>query len=53
MSSRIAINHRNGDNYFYLEQLFQTAPLAGFSCPIGEYNDYLLEDDVHRRMAMQ
>jgi ribosomal protein S18 acetylase RimI-like enzyme len=44
MSSRIAINHRNGDAWFYLEQLSPTAPLAGFSCPIGEYNDYLLED---------
>jgi ribosomal protein S18 acetylase RimI-like enzyme len=44
MSSLIAINHRNGDDHFYLEQLFQTAPLAGFSCSIEEYNDYLLED---------
>jgi ribosomal protein S18 acetylase RimI-like enzyme len=44
MSSRIAINHRNGDTYFYLEQLSPTAPLAAFSCPIEEYNDYLLED---------
>jgi ribosomal protein S18 acetylase RimI-like enzyme len=44
MSSHIAINHRNGDNHFYLEQLSQTAPLTGFSCPIEEYTDYLLED---------
>jgi ribosomal protein S18 acetylase RimI-like enzyme len=44
MSSRITINHRNGDNHFYLEQLFKTVHVADFSCSIGEYNDYLLED---------
>jgi ribosomal protein S18 acetylase RimI-like enzyme len=44
MSSRIDISRRNGDTYFYLEQLTPNAPLADFSCPIGEYNDYLRED---------
>jgi ribosomal protein S18 acetylase RimI-like enzyme len=44
MSSRITINHRNGDTYFYLEQLSPSAPLGDFLCPIGEYNEYLLED---------
>jgi hypothetical protein len=44
MSSRIIINHRNGDTCFYLEQLSPNAPLTDFSCFIGEYTDYLLED---------
>jgi ribosomal protein S18 acetylase RimI-like enzyme len=44
MSSRIAINHRNGDAYFYLEHLSSIVPVADFSCAIEEYNDYLLED---------
>jgi hypothetical protein len=44
MNSRITINHRNGDIYFYLEQLSASAPLSDFSCPIEEYNDYLFED---------
>jgi ribosomal protein S18 acetylase RimI-like enzyme len=44
MSSCIAINQRNGDTHFYLDQLSPTAPLAGFSCSIAEYNDYLIED---------
>jgi ribosomal protein S18 acetylase RimI-like enzyme len=44
MSSRIAITHRNGDSYFYLEQFSSAVPVTGFSCVIEEYNDYLLED---------
>jgi hypothetical protein len=46
MSSRIEINFRNGDKWFYLEQLSQNSLLAGFSCSIAEYNDYLLEDSM-------
>jgi hypothetical protein len=41
MSSRIAINLRNGDTLFYLEQLAEGTPLGNFSCSIAEYNDYL------------
>jgi hypothetical protein len=44
MSSRIAISHRNGDTYFYLEQLSPNTPVGGFSCPIEEYTEYLLKD---------
>jgi ribosomal protein S18 acetylase RimI-like enzyme len=44
MNSRVTINHRNGDTYFYLEQLSADTPLDDFSCPIGEYNDYLRDD---------
>ena len=44
MSSRIAINLRNGDTRFYLELLSKETSLDGFSCSIAEYNDYLLKD---------
>jgi ribosomal protein S18 acetylase RimI-like enzyme len=44
MSKHIAINLINGDTYFWLEQLSSTASFDGFSCQIGEYNDYLFED---------
>ena len=44
MSSRTAINHRNGDKYFYLEQLSPDTSLGSFSCSIAEYNYYLTED---------
>ena len=46
MSSRIAINLRNGDTIFYLEQLTVEAPLTDFSCSITEYTDYLVEDSL-------
>jgi ribosomal protein S18 acetylase RimI-like enzyme len=46
MNSRIAINHRNGDTYFYLEQLSPTAPLSDFSCSIEEYNEYIFKDAI-------
>ena len=46
MSSRIAINLRNGDTLFYLEQLAEETPLSNFSCSIAEYNDYLTEDSL-------
>jgi len=46
MSARIAINLQNGDTLFYLEQLAEGTPLGNFSCPIAEYNDYLVEDSL-------
>jgi len=46
MISRIAINLRNGDTLFYLEQLAEETLLGNFSCPIAEYNDYLIEDSL-------
>ena len=44
MSRRTAINLKNVDTYFYLEQLSLNTPLDGSSCLIAEYNDYLFED---------
>jgi hypothetical protein len=44
MNGRIAISHRNGDTYFYLEQLSPDTPLNNFLCLIAEYNEYLLKD---------
>jgi len=46
MSSRIAVNLRNGDTLFFLEQLAEGTPLGNFSCSIAEYNDYLIEDSL-------
>jgi GNAT superfamily N-acetyltransferase len=46
MSSRIAVNLRNGDTLFFLEQLAEGTPLGKFSCSIAEYNDYLIEDSM-------
>ena len=37
MSVRIAINLRNGDTLFYLEQLAEKTPLGNFSCSIAAY----------------
>ncbi|MCL2762813.1 MAG: GNAT family N-acetyltransferase [Treponema sp.] len=39
-----SINIKNGDGYFYLEQLSPDTVLDGFSCLITEYNDYLFDD---------
>jgi hypothetical protein len=44
MNSRIFVTRDNGDDYFYLEQLKPKTQVAGFLCPIGEYNDYLNSD---------
>ena len=44
MSKRIAVSINNGDTYFWLEQLSFNTSLDGFSCLIGEYNDYLFEE---------
>jgi hypothetical protein len=44
MSRPVAVNHRNGDAWFYFEQLSPGSPLGDFSCFIDEYNDYLIED---------
>jgi len=44
MMQRVAINLRNGDTLFYLEQLAEGTPLGNFSCSIAEYDDYLIED---------
>jgi ribosomal protein S18 acetylase RimI-like enzyme len=46
MRQRVAINLRNGDTLFYLEQLAEGTPLGNFSCSIAEYNDYLIEDSL-------
>jgi len=44
MRPPVAINLKNGDRYFYLEQLAPDAMLDGFSCAITEYDDYLFND---------
>ena len=44
MSSLIAVNYRNGNSLFYIEQLSSETLLDGFSCLITEYNNYLFED---------
>ena len=44
MKAPIKINIPNGDKFFYLEQLTSEAALDNFSCPIAEYNNYLLLD---------
>jgi ribosomal protein S18 acetylase RimI-like enzyme len=44
MKSSIKINLQNGDKLFYLEQLSSATRLAGFSCSIAEYNNYLYND---------
>jgi GNAT superfamily N-acetyltransferase len=44
MNSLVTINLKNGDSFFYLEQLSLNTPLDGFLCPVAEYNDYLFED---------
>ena len=44
MSSRVAVNYRNGNTLFCIEQLSADTLLYGFSCRIAEYNDYLFED---------
>jgi hypothetical protein len=44
VSSRIAVDFRNGRKWFYIEQLVKNSSLADFSCTIAEYNDYLFED---------
>jgi len=44
MSSRIAIDYRNGNTLFYFDQLTPGTMLDSFSCSISEYNDYLFKD---------
>jgi len=44
MRPPVAINLKNGDRYFYLEQLAPDAMPDGFSCAIAEYDDYLFND---------
>ncbi|MDR0312193.1 MAG: hypothetical protein LBI14_01200 [Treponema sp.] len=44
MSSRVAVDLKNGDKWFYIEQLAGNSFLEEFSCTIAEYNDYLFED---------
>jgi hypothetical protein len=44
MSSRTGVTFKNGDRWFYLEQLTQDRTLKEFSCSIAEYNDYLKND---------
>ena len=44
MSSRVAVNYRNGNSLFYIEQLSADTFLGSFSCRIAEYNDYLSKD---------
>jgi len=41
MRRLVAINLKNGDGYFYLEQLEGDTMPDGFSCAIAEYDDYL------------
>ncbi|MCL2481477.1 MAG: hypothetical protein FWF38_07185 [Spirochaetaceae bacterium] len=47
MSSRIAVNYRNGHIFFCFEQLYSDTILDSFSCNIAEYNDYLFYDALH------
>jgi len=44
MRRPVTINLKNGDKYFYLEQLVSNTVPDGFSCAISEYNDYLYND---------
>jgi ribosomal protein S18 acetylase RimI-like enzyme len=44
MISRTAVNYRNGNSLFCLEQLSSNILLDDFSCSIAEYNNYLHED---------
>jgi ribosomal protein S18 acetylase RimI-like enzyme len=49
VSFRIAIDFRNGDKWFYIEQLAENSSLVDFSCTIAEYTDYLLEGSIRSR----
>ncbi|GHV40312.1 N-acetyltransferase [Spirochaetia bacterium] len=44
MSAPILISRKNGADYFRLEKLSPAAVLTDFSCPIEEYNEYLIQD---------
>jgi hypothetical protein len=44
MSSPILITPNNSGDYFYLEKLSPEIDLAGFSCSIDEYAEYLTAD---------
>ena len=46
MKRHIIITSKNGNNYFYLEQLMAGVFLEDFSCFIKEYNDYLINDSL-------
>jgi GNAT superfamily N-acetyltransferase len=46
MSSRIKINIKNVQDYFYLEKLAPDKQLSSFGCSIAEYNDYLHLDAI-------
>jgi len=49
MSRPVSVNLKNGDGYFYLEQLAPDTALDGFSCAVAEYNDYLFIDALRSR----
>jgi ribosomal protein S18 acetylase RimI-like enzyme len=44
MSPRTNISARNGDRYFYFEQLARGVLVRQFDCQVDEYNVYLAED---------
>jgi hypothetical protein len=46
MNPRIGVNLQNGGTLFSIEQLTEGDPLGGFSCPIADYNEYLVEDSL-------
>jgi ribosomal protein S18 acetylase RimI-like enzyme len=44
MSSRVAVNYRNGNTFFYIEQLSRDTLLDSFFFFFAEYNNYLIND---------
>jgi GNAT superfamily N-acetyltransferase len=44
MNAPVPVNGKEGEKYFHLEQLRPGVSLTEFSCSIGEYNEYLIQD---------
>jgi hypothetical protein len=49
MDIRIPVTLQNGSNFFHFEMLNAESPLEGFSCPVPEYNEYLVNDAVRSK----